>query len=115
MSFVAWDVQEKQFQYETFMSYTQSKAFELFKYRPLTVSSDSKALQITNSTELTVCVCACVSVYPAPSLLGNGSVKIPLSLQGNGSVKIPLSLLGKGSAKITLSLLGNGSIETLPR
>jgi hypothetical protein len=27
-------------------------------------------------------------------LLGNGSVKIPLSLLGNGSVKIPLSLLG---------------------
>jgi hypothetical protein len=44
-------------------------------------------------------------------LLGNGSVKIPLSLLGNGSVKIPLSLLDNGSVKIPLSLLGNGSVK----
>jgi hypothetical protein len=44
-----------------------------------------------------VCVCVCVST---------------LSLVGNGSVKIPLSLLDKGLIKIPLSLLGNGSVET---
>jgi hypothetical protein len=54
--------------------------------------------------------CLCI---PTLSLLGNGSVKIPLSLLGNGSVKIPLSLLGNGSVKIPLSLLGNGSVENV--
>jgi hypothetical protein len=35
-------------------------------------------------------VYVCVSVYPTQSLLGNGSVKIPLSLLGNSSVqKLP--------------------------
>jgi hypothetical protein len=71
-------------------------------------------------TLLSLCVCLCIP----PSLLGNGSVnvplpllvngsvKIPLSLLVNGSVKIPLSLLGNCSVKITLSLLGNGSVKS---
>jgi hypothetical protein len=54
------------------------------------------------------CLCVCVSVYPLLLLLGNGSVKVPLSLLGNGSVKIPLSLPGNGLVKIPLSLLING-------
>jgi hypothetical protein len=32
-------------------------------------------------------------------LLGNGSVKIPLSFLGNGSVKAALLLLGNGSVR----------------
>jgi hypothetical protein len=52
-------------------------------------------------------VAVCVSLL---SLLGSGSVNIPLSSLGNGSVKIPLSLLGNDSVKIPLSLLGDGSV-----
>jgi hypothetical protein len=33
------------------------------------------------------CLCVCVSVLPPPSLLGNGSVKIPFSLLVKGSVE----------------------------
>jgi hypothetical protein len=42
--------------------------------------------------------CVCVSVYPR-SLLGHGSVKVPLSLLGNGSVKIPLIFAGQRLGK----------------
>jgi hypothetical protein len=47
-------------------------------------------------------------------LLGNGSVKVPLSLLGKGSVKLSISLLGNGSVKIPFSLLGNGSVKIPP-
>jgi hypothetical protein len=55
--------------------------------------------------------CLCVCILRSLSLLGNGSVKVPLTLLRNGLVKIPLSLLGNGSVKIPLLLLGDGSVK----
>jgi hypothetical protein len=63
-----------------------------------------------------VCLCAhtrvCIFLYSTLLLVGNGSVRAPLSLLGNDSVKISLSLLSNSSVIIPLLMLGNGSVET---
>jgi hypothetical protein len=41
------------------------------------------------------CPCVCVSVYPLLSLLGNGSVKVPLSLLGNGYISYAVRVILK--------------------
>jgi hypothetical protein len=46
-------------------------------------------------------VCVCVSP-PPPSLLENGSVKVPLSLPGNGSVFYVVRVISKESRRLVL-------------
>jgi hypothetical protein len=49
-----------------------------------------------------VCVCVRVSVYPPLSLLGDGSVKIPLLLLGNGYVFYAVRVISKESRRLVL-------------
>jgi hypothetical protein len=49
------------------------------------------------------CPCVvCLSVYPPLSLVGNGSVKVPLSLRGNGYAFYAVRVVSNESRRLVL-------------